>query len=147
MLDNVMANKGIYNILVFPEVAHTLKEFLISKVIFDISIGNIRTLYNPQNWQNGQILKFEGCFVEFDRTQTEKDGFKRIWVKFSDGSANALPIEFAPYFQICLHNSEPIEPPPPVTITTLSFIMSLTFCKSKEILVLPNKSSILISLI
>ena len=101
MLDDVMSNNSIHNIFVFPEIDHTLKQFLILKVVFDISIGKIRTTYNPQNWQKGQILKFEGCFVEFKKIETGKDGFTRIFVNFAGGDQIGLPIEIAPFFQKC----------------------------------------------
>ena len=49
-------------------------------------------------------------------------------------------------FIICLHNSEPIEPPPPVTNITLSFINSPIFLLFNFIGSLPSKSSICTSL-
>ena len=46
------------------------------------------------------------------------------------------------YFIICLQSSEPIEPPPPVTNTTLFSIKFPMFLLSNFIGSLPNKSSI-----
>ena len=46
------------------------------------------------------------------------------------------------YLTICLHSSEPIEPPPPVTNTVLFFIKELMFLLSRCTGSLPNKSSI-----
>lgn len=45
-------------------------------------------------------------------------------------------------FIICLQSSEPIEPPPPVTRTTLFSINLPIFLLSNFIRSLPNKSSI-----
>ena len=46
------------------------------------------------------------------------------------------------YFFICLHNSPPIEPPPPVTKITLSFIPLLSSLLSGFTGFLPSNSSI-----
>ena len=55
---------------------------------------------------------------------------------------NLLGLNFA----ICLHNSEPIEPPPPVTNMDFPLISSPIFSLAKVIGSLPNKSSISTSL-
>ena len=47
---------------------------------------------------------------------------------------------------ICLHNSSPIDPPPPVTRTTLPLIKLLMLLLSSSIGSLPSKSSISTSL-
>ena len=103
MLDDIIANKGLHNIFIFPEIEHTLKEFLISKVVFDINEGRINKIYNPQGWEKGQILNFEGCIAEFEKVDYDKNGNIRIWVKFAADTI-ALPIEIAPFFQKCDSN-------------------------------------------
>lgn len=100
MLEDMTANQGNRNIFVFPEIDHALKEFLISKVVFDITAGKIQMSYDPKKFQKGQILKYKGCSVEFEKIETGEDGFTRIFVRFSDGMSYGVPIEFAPYFQI-----------------------------------------------
>ena len=49
---------------------------------------------------------------------------------------------FGSYFAICLHSSEPIEPPPPVTNIVLPFIKLPIFSLSSLIGSLPKISSI-----
>ena len=100
MLEDMMAAQGNHNVFVFPEIDHALKEFLISKVIFDITAGKIQMSYDPQRFRKGQALKYKGCTVEFDRIETGKDDLTRIFIKFSDGMLYGVPITFAPYFQI-----------------------------------------------
>lgn len=100
MLEDMISSQGKYNIFVFPEIAHLSKEFLLSKVIYNITAGKIQMLYDPQKFQKGQILKYKGCSVGFDRIEKDKEGKTRIYVKFSDGMSYGVPIEFAPYFQI-----------------------------------------------
>ena len=100
MLEDMTAAQGVHNIFVFPEIEHALKEFLIAKVVFDITAGKIQMSYDPQRFQKGQILKYKGCTVEFDRIEKGRDDLTRIFIKFSDGMLYGVPIEFAPYFQI-----------------------------------------------
>lgn len=100
MLEDMTANQGNHNIFVFPEIDYALKEFLVSKVLFDITAGKIQMSYDPQKFQKGQILKYKGCSVKFDKIETGKDNSTRIFVVFSDGMSYGVPIEFAPFFQI-----------------------------------------------
>lgn len=103
MLEEMISSQGNHNIFVFPEIARLSKEFLISKVIYNITAGKILMSYDPQKFVKGQILKFKGCAVEFDRIETEKKDGKettRIFVRFQGGSTSGLPIEIAPFFQI-----------------------------------------------
>ncbi|MDD4366093.1 MAG: DrmE family protein [Eubacteriales bacterium] len=100
MLEDMTANQGNHNVFVFPEIDHALKEFLIAKVVFDITAGKIQMSYDPEKFQKGQILKYKGCSVKFEKIETGEDGFTRIFVKFSDGMSYGVPVEFAPYFQI-----------------------------------------------
>ena len=100
MLEDMISSQGNHNIFVFPEIQHLSKEFLLSKVIYNITAGKIQMSYDPQKFQKGQILKYKGCSVEFDKIEEGKDGQTRIYVKFSDGMLYGVPVEFAPYFQI-----------------------------------------------
>ena len=100
MLEEMISSQGNHNIFVFPEIQHLSKEFLLSKVIYNITAGKIQMSYDPQKFQKGQILKYKGCSVEFDKIEEGKDGQTRIYVKFSDGMLYGVPVEFAPYFQI-----------------------------------------------
>ena len=83
MLEDMISSQGNHNIFVFPEIEHLSKEFLLSKVVFNITAGKIQMLYEPQKFQKGQILKYKGCSVEFDRIEENKDGQTRIYIKFS----------------------------------------------------------------
>ena len=100
MLEEMISFQGNHNIFVFPEIEHLSKEFLLSKVIYNITAGKIQMQYDPQKFQKGQILKYKGCSVEFNKIEKEKDGKTRIYIKFSDGMLYGVPVEFAPFFQI-----------------------------------------------
>ncbi len=100
MLEDMMANQGLCNIFVFPEINRSMFEFLISKVVFDVTAGKIQMSYDPEKFQKGQILKYKGCSVEFDGIEKGKDEKTRIFIVFSDGMRYGVPIEIAPFFQI-----------------------------------------------
>lgn len=103
MLEDMISSQGNHNIFVFPEIDRLSREFLLSKVIFNITAGKILMSYDPQKFVKGQILKFRGCAVEFDEIETaieEGKKYTRIFIKFKDGVRYGIPIQFAPYFQI-----------------------------------------------
>lgn len=100
MLEDMISSQGNHNIFVFPEIEHISKDFLLSKVIYNITAGKIGMSYDPQKFQKGQALKYKGCTVEFDRIEKGDDGLTRIFVRFSDGLVSGFPIELAPFFQI-----------------------------------------------
>lgn len=100
MLEDMISSQGKYNIFVFPEIERLSKEFLISKVIYNITAGKIQMSYDPQKFQRSQVLKYKGCSVEFEKIEEGNDGLTRIFFRFSDGLSYGVPIELAPYFQI-----------------------------------------------
>ncbi len=100
MLEDMISFQGNHNVFVFPEINQLSREFLISKVLFNIlNAGKIQMTYDPEKFKPGQILKYKGCSVEFERIE-DYNGISRIWVRFSDGMSYGVPIEIAPYFQI-----------------------------------------------
>lgn len=98
MLEDMISSQGNHNIFVFPEIENLSKEFLLSKVIFNITAGKIQMSYDPQKFQKGQVLKYKGCTVEFDRIE-ESGGKELFYIKLSD-LLYGVPIELAPFFQI-----------------------------------------------
>lgn len=98
MLEDMISEQGHYNVFVFPDIGQFSKEFLLGKVVYNITIGKIQMSYNPGTFERGQILKYKDCFVEFNRIE-EDNGRPLIYVKFSDGMISGLPIDIAPYFQ------------------------------------------------
>ena len=69
--------------------------------------------------------------------------FISCWISYALFSYISINTScFGSYFTICLHNSDPIEPPPPVTIIILSFI--IPFISSRFIFIgsRPKRSSI-----
>lgn len=99
MLEDMIKFQGNHNVFVFPEIKHISRQFLLSKVIFNIFAGKIQMSYDPEKFKKGQILKYKGCTVKFERIDEEK-GVTRIYIKFSDGMLYGVPIEYAPFFQI-----------------------------------------------
>lgn len=99
MLEEMISGQGNHNIFVFPEMGQISKEFLLAKVIYNITVGKIQMSYEPEKFTKGQILKYKNCAVEFDRLE-EMNGKTFIFVKFSDGMQYGVPVEIAPFFQI-----------------------------------------------
>ena len=99
MLEDMISAQGNHNIFVFPEIERSAWEFLVSKVIFNITSGKIKMSYDPQKFREGQILKYKGCSVEFVKISEDKD-HTRIYIRFSDGMEYGVPVELAPFFQI-----------------------------------------------
>lgn len=99
MLEEMISAQGKHNIFVFPEIEQFSKEFLLGKVIYNITAGKIQMSYDPEKFTKGQILKYKNCAVEFDHLE-ETNGVTRIFVKFSDGMLYGVPIKIAPFFQI-----------------------------------------------
>ena len=98
MLEDMISAQGKHNIFVFPEIDQFSKEFLISKVIYNVTAGKIQMSYDPEKFTKGQILKYKNCAVEFDHLE-EIDGRTFICIRLTDGKYK-VPIEFAPFFQI-----------------------------------------------
>ena len=98
MLEKMIAAQGDKNIFVLPEIEQLMYEFLIAKVIFNISAGKIDKQYDPHSFVRGQKLKFVNCIVEFDRCEIE-DGIERIYIRVKGGDRRGIPISKAPFFQ------------------------------------------------
>lgn len=98
MLEDMISGQGSCNVFVFPDISQFSKEFLLGKVVYNITTGKIQMSYDPGKFEKGQILKYKDCFVEFNRIE-EDNGRPLIYVKFSDGMISGLPIDIAPYFQ------------------------------------------------
>lgn len=99
MLEDMISVQGNYNVFVFPEIHQFSKEFLLGKVIYNITSGKIQMSYDPEKFIKGQILKYKNCTVMFDRIE-EVYGRLTIFIKFCDGAMYGVPIEIAPYFQV-----------------------------------------------
>ena len=99
MLEEMISGQGNHNIFVFPEIGQFSKEFLLGKVIYNITAGKIQMSYDPEKFTKGQILKYKNCAVEFNRLE-EANGKTLIFVNFSDGMQYGVPVEIAPFFQI-----------------------------------------------
>lgn len=98
MLEDMISAQGKHNIFVFPEIDQLSKEFLISKVIYNVTSGKIQMAYDPEKFTKGQILKYKNCAVEFDHLE-EIDGRTFICIRLTDLTFK-VPIESAPFFQI-----------------------------------------------
>lgn len=109
ILERIIASKGKYNIIVFPEVQHLGFEFLIYKVIYNVFLGKIKMSYDPHNFIKGEHLQFIKCTVEFDCCKLDTDNIERIYFYVNDvkkdprgvqtKSRHGLPITTAPFFQ------------------------------------------------
>ena len=101
MLEKMIAAQGNKNIFVFPEIEQLMYEFLVAKVVYNISAGKIDKQYDPHSFKRGQKLKFVNCIVEFDRCETDKDdGIERIYLRLNGGLRRGVPITKAPFFQV-----------------------------------------------
>lgn len=105
MLEKMISAQGDKNIFVFPEIEQLMYEFLVAKVVYNISAGKIDKQYDPHSFVRGQKLKFVNCIVEFDRCEVEKDdGIERIYIRLNGGDRRGLPISKAPFFQVVKTN-------------------------------------------
>ncbi len=105
MLEKMISAQGDKNIFVFPEIEQLMYEFLVAKVVYNISAGKIDKQYDPHSFVRGQKLKFVNCIVEFDRCEVEKDdGIERIYIRLNGGDRRGIPISKAPFFQVVKTN-------------------------------------------
>ena len=101
MLESMIETEGPHNVFVFPEIKELLYEFVISKIVFNVSAGKININYDPHSFQKGQKLKYKNCIVKFNRyVEKDFDGKERIYIEFADGGTRGLPPKIAPIFQI-----------------------------------------------
>jgi len=101
MLEDMITAQGNRNIFVFPDTDQLLWEFLIAKVIFNITEGKIGMTYDPYRFRPGQKLKYMNCVVEFVKCGLdESDKRERIFFRVKEGMIIGVPISRAPYFQV-----------------------------------------------
>lgn len=101
MLESMISTEGPHNVFVFPEIKELLFEFLISKIVFNVSAGKINITYDPHKFKCGQKLKYKNCVVEFDSIEVDpKDGIERLRIRFADNASYTVPSKLAPIFQI-----------------------------------------------
>lgn len=101
MLESMISTEGHHNVFVFPEIKEMLFEFLISKIVFNVSAGKINITYDPHKFKCGQKLKYKNCIVEFDSIEVDpKDGIERLRIRFADNASYTVPSKIAPIFQI-----------------------------------------------
>lgn len=101
MLEDMIASQGKKNIFVFPDVEHFSYEFLLAKVISNITAGKIKMLYDPYRFELGQKLKYMNCIVEFVGCGIDEwDKTERIHFRVKDNMLVGVPVSRAPYFQV-----------------------------------------------
>lgn len=101
MLDSMIATEGRHNVFVFPEIKELLYEFVLSKIVYNVSSGKINISYDPHTFVRGQKLKYKNCIVEFEKIGVDpNDGKEKVFVRFADNATYGVPSEIAPIFQI-----------------------------------------------
>ena len=101
MLESMIETEGRHNVFVFPEIKELLYEFVLSKIVFNVSAGKINIAYDLHTFKPGQKLKYKNCIVEFDRyVEKDYDGAERVYIRFSDGGKYGVPAKIAPIFQL-----------------------------------------------
>lgn len=102
MLEDMIVSQGKRNIFVFPDMKQFSQEFLLAKVIYNITAGKIKMSYDPYTFTKGQKLKYKDCIVVFESCGIdERDGIERIFISFADtNSKRGLPFKIAPIFQM-----------------------------------------------
>ena len=65
MLEKMIKNQGRKNIFVFPDGDQLPFLFMVSKLIYNLSIGKIENKYSPEEFKSGQILKLGTSVCEF----------------------------------------------------------------------------------
>lgn len=102
LLEKMIKNQGRKHILVFPDDKQLPFIFVISQLLYNISIGKIQNSYSPEEFKTGQILKLGNCICEFIKVDIHplKPNKKAIFLRFADVDKYCCPLEMAPYFQI-----------------------------------------------
>lgn len=102
LLEKMIKNQGRKNIVVFPDGEQLPFLFMISKLIYDISVGKIENRYSPEEFTTGQILKLGNCICEFIKVDVHPliPNKKSIFLRFADVDMYCCPLEMAPFFQI-----------------------------------------------
>lgn len=100
MLEDMIAFMGKKNIFVFPDITQLSREFLIAKVIYNITSGKIKMLYDPYRFEQGQKLRYMNCIVEFDGCETDLNNTERIYFRVKEGNRIGVPVSKAPFFQV-----------------------------------------------
>ncbi len=100
--EKMIKNQGKRNIFVFPDAEQIPFLFVLSKVIFNISSGQVENQYSPEKFKPGQIMKIGNCVTQFLGVGEHQlmPGKKVIFLKFADCDTYTCPLEMAPYFQI-----------------------------------------------
>lgn len=98
MLEKMIAKMGIRNIFVFPEKSQAIMLFTITKLIYNIIEGKLRSLYNPHAFCPGEKLKYGNYIVEFLGIETI-DGLLYIAYRTADYKAVKAPIDGLSMFE------------------------------------------------
>ena len=101
MLDSMIVTEGRHNVFVLPEIKELLYEFVLSKIVYNVSSGKINISYDPHTFVRGQKLKYKNCIVEFEKIGVDPNDCKeKVFVRFADNATYGVPSEIAPIFQI-----------------------------------------------
>ncbi len=100
--EKMIKNQGGRNIFVFPDSEQIPFLLMLSKVIFNITSGQVENQYSPEKFKPGQIMKIGNCVTQFLEVGEHPHipGKKVIILKFAGGDTYACPLEMAPYLQI-----------------------------------------------
>ena len=78
ILEKMLASQGKRNVIVFPEKSQSSIIFAIMKTIYNITVGKIKTTYDPCSFRVGQRFKIKNSVVEFQKIDFHIDNFLMI---------------------------------------------------------------------
>ena len=98
MLDKMIEKQGRLNVLVFPEKVQSIFIFTMMKLFHNISVGKIKTNYDPTGFIPGEKLKVGNAVVQYLGIK-EIDGKPYMNIRLADVHSCAAPLSNCPIFQ------------------------------------------------
>lgn len=98
MLDKMIEKQGRLNVIVFPERVQSIFIFTLMKLFHNISVGKIKSNYDPKEFVAGEKLKVGNSIVEY-LGMSEVNGKQYLDIRLADRDRFSAPLSNLPIFQ------------------------------------------------
>lgn len=98
MLDEMIEKQGPRNIIIFPEKKQSIVLFSLMKLFHNISLGKIKSNYDPTGFVAGEKLKVGKAIVEY-LGPDEYNGEPGLAIRLADCDRLVAPLRHFPIFQ------------------------------------------------
>lgn len=98
MLDKMIEKQGRLNVFVFPEKVQLIFIFILMKLFHNISVGKIKSNYDPTSFQPGEKLKVGNAVVEY-LGMVEFEGDTYVSIRLADADSFCILPSYLPVFQ------------------------------------------------